>query len=166
MPQPRSQAVYCSSNLGTLASQLSSTVVRSSFLLCFREYRQINRRHIFPYTSRDLLQTKSPAFPPYSQGLRECSASVENEKYIFGTRLISTALFSRSKREGEAEITLHSPNSAFIPQPFLKPWRCYSFCFQTLSFPILQISLTRGLIIREESKNVHLIYLVQHIPNG
>jgi len=74
---------------------------------------------------------------------------------------------SRSTIRGEAEVTLRLPNSPFIPPPFLKSERCLFILFlDSLWFPVLQISLTTGSAVSEESKNGRSVYLLQHIHRG
>lgn len=53
------------------------------------------------------------------------------------------------------------------PPPFLKSRRCLFILFPaSLCLPVLQTSLTTELVVREGSKNSHLVCLVQHIPRG
>lgn len=168
MTSPRSRAAYCSSHLGTFVFQHGSTVMRSCFLLHFAENRKINGRCISPHThtpkaSADLMSPPSAQFPGFEGPQHIC----RKWKVYLRTKDNTDSPIVLIRWEGHFCLglkLLHLLNSPFIPPSFLISCRwLLLLLLNCLWFSALQISLTTSPTVREEPRNVHSVYLVQHI---
>lgn len=164
MISPRSR----SSHLGTFVFQHSSTVMRSCFLLHFTKNRKINGRCISPpHTHQKPLQTsclhQNAWFPGFEGPQHVCR---KQKVYLRTKDNIDSPIFL-IRWEGHFCLrlkSLHLLNSPFIPPSFLISCRCLLLLLlKCLWFSALQISLTTSPTVREEPRNVHSVYLVQHI---